>query len=173
MTKSSTNFIGEITSNFPCLLNLEYGTILYESKKGYSLATAIVKSNIPYKPGIYLIYEYDISKHNLGKLLYVGKAGADKTGAINNHQLPKRLLATIKLKEEYWHHEKVPINKELTRDKGFPIMMEIDNIETILIFCFFSNITSDNKVDNLSNPLKLENEINTKLKNRPLKWSKR
>jgi hypothetical protein len=52
-------------------------------------------------------------------------------------------------------------------------MMEIDNIETILIFCFFSNITSDNKVDNLSNPLKLENEINTKLKNRPLKWSKR
>lgn len=173
MTKSNNIFISEITSNFPCLLNLEYGTILYDFEKDFSLATAIVKSNIPYKPGIYLIYEYDIGKHNLGKLLYVGKAGANKVGAINNHQLPKRLLATIKLKEEYWHHEKVINNKELTRDKGFRIMMEIDNIRTILIFCFFSNITLDDKVENLSNPLYLEKEINKILKYRPLKWSKR
>ena len=173
MIESRKTFVNEITNNFPCLLNLEYGTILYDLKNDISVATAIVKSNIPYKPGIYLIYEYNINKNYLGKLLYVGKAGADKTGKINNHQLPKRLLATIKLKEEYLSHKKVTHSKEITRDKAFPIMMEVDNIKTILIFCFFSKITLDYKVDSHTNPLKLESEINKNLKTRPLKWSKR
>jgi len=171
MTQTNKSFVNEILINFPCLLDLEYGIISYDFKNDVSVAAAIVKSNIPYKPGVYLIYES--LENYLGKLLYVGKAGADKIGVINNHQIPKRLLATIKLKEEYWHHEKVNVSKEITRDKAFPIMMEVDNIKTILIFCFYSKITSDYKVDSQTNPLKLENEIYKNLKIRPLKWSKR
>ena len=52
-------------------------------------------------------------------------------------------------------------------------MMEIDKIKKIIIFCFFSKINLNSKVDNFSNPLKLESEINKNLNNRPLKWSKK
>lgn len=162
--------IKNIILEYPFLKNLESTSIVYNTKADASLASSIVKSNVPYKPGVYLIYE--LKENDIGELLYVGKAGADKNGKINNHQIPKRLLATINLKEKYKHHPEVANRKELTRDKAFPIMMKIDNILAIKIFCFFSKISDDFEVEKESNPLALERIINKSLKTRPLKWAK-
>lgn len=163
------NLTDSVTNTFPILKKLENKIILYDKNKSVSLATSIVMSNISYKPGVYLIYEFDSKSNALNELLYVGKAGADSSGKISNQQLPSRLVATIKLKEEYHNHKNANKSKEMNRDKAFKIMMDIDNIETIIIFCFFTEISNEFK----SNPLEVEKKINKMIKNRPLKWAKR
>ena len=165
------NHIQSLIEKYPILKKLECSTIIFNTKTDTSLASAIVKSNVPYKPGVYLIYEF--KDNELGELLYVGKAGTDSNGKINSHQVPKRLLATIQIKEEYMNHPKINNRKEMTRDQAFPIMMEMDELIAIKIFCFFSNISNHSKVEKESNPLFLEKEILNRISNRPLKWAKR
>lgn len=160
-----------IESEYPFLKDLEYASFVFNYKHDISLAAAIVKSNIPYKPGVYLIYSFNNNKIN--DLLYVGKAGADEKGTINTHQIPKRLLATINPIEKYRTH-KMPNSKDVTRNIAFPIMMEVDSIEAIKVFCYFSNISDDSKVEINSNPVNLERAINKILKKSAIKpkWAR-
>jgi uncharacterized protein (DUF2249 family) len=51
-------------------------------------------------------------------------------------------------------------------------MMEVDNISSIKIFCFFSKIGKDFKVLMEHNPLELENQIRNNLTDKP-EWAKR
>jgi len=152
---------------FPLLKELEYKELVYQGKTHPSLAAGVVNANLPYKPGVYLVYDY--SENKLGKLLYVGKAGVNKEGEINAHQIPKRLLAVCYPPEKYLKKIK---SKHPSRNSAWPIMMEIDKISSIKIFCFFSNIGADFKVLMEYNPLELENQIRNNLTDKP-EWAKR
>ena len=159
--------IESILVQFPLLKELEYKELVYQGKTHPSLAAAVVNANLPYKPGVYLVYDY--SENKLGKLLYVGKAGANKEGEINAHQIPKRLLAVCYPPKKYLKKIK---SKHPSRNDGWPIMMEVDNISSIKIFCFFSKIGKDFKVLMEHNPLELENQIRNNLTDKP-EWAKR
>ncbi len=161
-----------IESFYPYLKELEQSYFVFNREEDPSLAAAIVKSNLPYRPGIYLIYA--LNNNEIYDLLYVGKAGADQNGTINTHQVPKRLLATINPHDKYRTHKNMPNRIDVTRNIAFPIMMEVDRITSIKVFCFFSNITEDMKVEAKSNPVYLEREINKTLKRLEIKpkWAK-
>lgn len=161
-----------IKSQYPFLNELEHYSFIFNYKEDPSLAAVIVKSNLPYKPGVYLIYS--LYNNEICDLLYVGKAGADQNGTINTHQVPKRLLATITPHDKYKTHKDMPNRIDVTRNIAFPIMMEVDKITSIKVFCFFSNITDDMKVETKSNPVFLEREINKILKRLEIKpkWAK-
>ena len=140
----------ELFNDFYFLKELEFKKIIYHRNDHPSLASAIVEANIPYKPGIYMVYGY--TKNNtLGNLLYVGKAGADKNGKINAHQLPKRLLAVCYPPEKYL--DKLCC-KHPSRNEAWPTMMEHDNIDAIKIFCFFSKIKILSIFNNITQVLK-------------------
>jgi len=156
-----------IKSHFPFLKGLESQEIIFNKERHPSLASAIVDAKLPYKPGVYLVY--DFNNNELGDLLYVGKAGADKAGKINAHQLPKRLLAVCYPPKKYLTGIK---SKHPSRNKAWPKMMEEDKIDSIKIFCFFSRIDANFRVDIQSNPLTLESEIRKMLNTKPL-WAKR
>lgn len=159
--------IKNIIIQFSILKDLEYREVIYD-KAHPSLAASIVFANIPYKPGVYLVYNY--SEEKLGELLYVGKAGADKAGNINTHQLPKRLLAVCYPPMKYSDCFVQP-PKHHSRNEAWPRMMEKDKITSIKIFCFFSKINEEFKVELNSNPLLLESKIINLLKTKPL-WAK-
>lgn len=155
---------------FPFLKDLESQEIIFEPDRDHSLAAVIVKSNVPYRPGVYFVYKNSPNKE--GQLLYVGVAGSDKNGKINSHQLPKRLLAVCYPPKRYL----IGINKKnLSRNELWPVMMKIDEISAIKILCFFSPVGEDYKVQKGKIPLELEKLINTKLKEQNISqpWSKR
>lgn len=160
----------KIINQFPFLKDIEYKEFVYQPVIHVSLAAAIVSANLPYKPGVYLVYDYTNNK--LGKLLYVGKAGADKDGNINTHQIPKRLLAVCYPPERYLRGIE---KKHITRNEIWPIMMKQDNITAIKVFCFFSTITANFKVKESTIPQKIEDAINEILKYKKINqpWSKR
>lgn len=161
------NFIVEL---FPFLMGLEYKEFLFHSQEKISLAEVVVNANLPYRPGIYLVFDY--SGNKLKKILYVGQAGADKNGNLNSHQIPKRLLAVNYPPTRYLNIIK---DKNPNRNVAWPKMMEIDKIETIKIYCFFSPIDDHFKVQKTKIPLKLEKSIIAILKEKKIKlpWSKR
>ena len=159
--------INKIIAQFSFLKGLEYKVVLF-NKSYSSLAAAIVGANLPYKPGVYLVYNY--SEDKLGELLYVGKSGADKVGNINTHQLPKRLLAVCYPPLRYSDKLSHP-PKHHSRNDAWPMMMEQDGINSIMIFCFFSKINEHYMVESESNPLTLESKINDLLEVKPL-WAK-
>lgn len=151
----------------PVLKELEVIEFIYNRENHPSLASAIVNANLPYKPGVYVVYDY--SENKLGELLYVGKAGSNKEGNINTHQIPKRLLAVCYPPVKYLKKMK---SKHPSRNDAWPIMMEVDKISSIKVFCFFSKIGSDFKVLKEHNPLTLEKHIIEKIKDKPY-WSKK
>jgi hypothetical protein len=159
-----------LIKQFPFLKDLASQEIIFEPDRDDSLAAVIVKSNVPYRPGVYFVYAN--SKDKEGKLLYVGIAGSDKNGRINSHQLPKRLLAVCYPPEKYL--EDMP-KKNMSRNELWPVMMKKDGISAINILCFFSPIGEDNKVKKGKIPLELEKLINAKLKEQNISqpWSKR
>jgi hypothetical protein len=160
----------EVLEQFPFLQNLEYKEIIFQPDIHVSLAATVVNSNLPYKPGIYLVYNYSLKK--IGQILYVGIAGSDKSGNINTHHLPKRLLAVTYPPDKYLN--KI-LSKHPNRNDAWPIMMQIDNIQAIKICCFFSPIKEDFKVDDSKLPIDFERQINKILKKSKIKqpWSKR
>lgn len=158
-----------VLETFPFLKSLEHKEFIF-STSGPSLAEVIAKSDLLYKPGVYIIYSYN--NRELGNLLYVGMAGADKEGNINSHQLPKRLLAVAYPPVKYLN--KMP-SKHTTRNDAWPIMMKMDNINAIKVFCFFSPIKKDFKVHESAIPINLERSINKILIEKGINqpWSKR
>ena len=163
----------KISKDFLFLTDLKSREFVYNRNNSHSLAEVIAVSDIPYQPGIYLVY--DFSKGELGDLLYVGKAGANKYGKINTHQLPKRLLAVCYPPDKYLKDEryknKFSTRKDVCRYDAWPKMMEIDNIDSIKIFCYFSKIINY-QVSEDSNPLKLEAELRKIYKSIP-SWAKK
>ena len=158
-----------IFEKIPLVKRLYCIDFIYQLQPNSSFASAIVSANLLYKPGIYFVYGYN--QNQLRELLYVGKAGADKDGVINTHQLPKRLLGVCYPPAKYLKKIK---SKHPNRNYAWPIMMQIDNIDTIKVFCFYSKINNNQKVDMDSNPLILERQINQILKQENIKplWSK-
>ncbi|MCF8374164.1 MAG: hypothetical protein K9H64_21255 [Bacteroidales bacterium] len=150
------NILLELENSIPALKKLQSRELIYSSDN-CSYAGFIAKSQLPYSPGIYLVFNYD--SKNYEDLLYVGKAGVDKSGRINAHQLPKRLLATIVPPEKYRQKSFELTKKYLTRVKAWPIMMDIDEISTIKIVCYFSEINIDCVVNEQFNPVFLEKKI--------------
>ena len=162
--------IENLIEQFPFLKDIEYKEFVYEPVVNGSLAASIVSANLPYKPGVYIVYNY--SDYKLGNLLYVGMSGADKDGSINTHQIPKRLLAVCYPPKKYLKEIK---SKHPTRNEAWPKMMKMDSITAIKVFCFFSPITANFKVHESAIPMHLERSINKILFEKKIKqpWSKR
>ena len=162
--------VKSILKQYSFLQDLDFIEFVFQPDIHGSLAAAIVNANLPYRPGVYLVYNY--TENQLGNLLYVGIAGADKNGNINTHQLPKRLLAVTYPPDKYL--TKMP-SRHTSRNDAWPIMMEMDGIQTIKIYCFFSPIQTDFKVNESKLPIDLERSINKILKEKNINqpWSKR
>jgi hypothetical protein len=158
-----------ITEHFPFLKGMKSQEFEFHLKTHASFAAAIVDACLPYLPGVYLVYDYTNNK--LGDLLYLGKAGMDRDGTINTHQLPRRLLATINPTAKYRKHKDMPQSKDVTRNVAWPIMMKVDKIESLKIFCFYSKLT-DSRVHENDNPLIIEKRIRQLLHETP-KWARR
>lgn len=161
--------MNKLIEEFTFLTDLKHDVFEFNLKTRASLAAAIVGARLLYLPGVYLVYDY--TNNQLGDLLYLGKAGVDKDGTINTHQLPRRLLATINPMGKYRNHPDMPKSKDVTRNVAWPIMMEVDKIESIKIFCFYSK-TSDSLVKENDNPLTIEKRIRKLLHETP-KWARR
>ena len=65
----------------------------------------------------------------------------------------------------------MPKSKDVTRNIAWPIMMEIDKISAIKIFCFYS-VIKNSIVTTETNSLVIESQIRSNLKTKP-KWSLR
>jgi len=159
--------IDEITERFKDLNGLSADYFIFNRTIHPSFAAAVANADLKYNPGIYLVYssENDIPE----KPLYIGKAGANKSGEINSHQLPKRLLAVCYPPKRYSNI----INKSHpSRNYAWPLMMEHDGIKSIIIFCFYSNINNQFTVEEASNPLILERGIRGQLESIP-QWAKK
>lgn len=159
-----------LIEQFPFLKDLKSQELIFESDRGHSLAAVIVKSNLPYCPGVYFVFNHSIG--NQDQLLYVGIAGADKNGNINTHQLPKRLLSVCYPPKKYLEGI---TRKHLNRNELWPEMMKKDGITAIKILCFFSPLGEDYKVQKGKIPFELEKLINAELKEQNISqpWSKR
>jgi hypothetical protein len=162
--------IENLIDQFSFLKHMENKVFVYRPEIHISLAASIISASLPYKPGVYMVYNY--SDNKLGNLLYVGMSGANKDGSINTHQIPKRLLAVCYPPIKYLKEIK---SKHPTRNEAWPKMMEIDNITAIKVFCFFSPITPNFKVHETYIPINLEQSINKILIGKGIKqpWSKR
>lgn len=160
----------EIIKHFPFLHDMEYKEFDFQPAKHNSLAAALVVANLPYKAGVYFVF--NCSNFQINNLLYVGIAGADKNGVLNTHQIPKRLLAVTYPPQKY---SKIMPSLHTTRNEAWPLMMKMDKISIIKICCFFSPINDDYKVHKSKIPLKLEKSINKILKEKKIKqpWSKK
>ena len=155
---------------FKFLEEYDCGYFIYSIDKG-NFQDPIVKNELKYCPGVYLVYDY--STNSLGDILYCGKAGADKKGYINKHQLPKRLLATCNLPINY-----PPLNgkiKDITRDKAWVHMMRFDNISSIIVFYFYTPVVEiDGELKAEPTPLVIEEKIHNIFKEEGVnrfKWS--
>lgn len=107
------------------------GIIKYNLKADLYHKT-IIDSNIPFKPGVYLIYAV---KNNVEKeLLYIGKAGHTKD-KLNAHPLPARLLAPEQV--PVWHKNYSRNTKRfLSRAKFMPEKVRYFKLDGINIYWF-------------------------------------
>lgn len=78
------------------------GVVILTNGKYY--AEDIYESNIPFRPGVYLVYSLNKEGEDQD-LLYYGKAGVTNNSGILNlnfHQLPERLLAASAYNIKKW-----------------------------------------------------------------------
>ena len=142
-----------------------------QSVKGYVLlknenkyAESIYESNIPYRPGVYLVYSLN-EKGEDKELLYYGKAGVtNNSGAphLNFHQLPKRLVATTPIPSS---HPEFGKKKEITRAALWPWFVKTKVVYGIKIYWFVTEWPKQNAND-------LEKKIKLQLKQTYPKWQK-
>ncbi len=141
---------------------LTNGDIVLTRNKNY--ADSIYESNIPYRPGVYLVYA--LNKEGVDSdLLYYGKAGVtDYSGKaiLNFHQLPKRLVATTKTPES---HPDFGHKKDITRAKLWPWYVNNLYIHGIKIYWFVTEWPNQNPND-------FEKKIKLQLKKNYPKWEK-
>lgn len=129
-------------------------------------ALEIYKANMPYRPGVYLVFSLD-EKGEDDKLLYYGKAGVTENGGnpiLNFHQLPKRLLATSKV--PYGHPDYDPNKKKsITRAKLWPWFVENRYVYGIKIYWYITEWPDQNPND-------FENRIKSQLRQNCPTWQK-
>jgi hypothetical protein len=90
--------IVKLKKRFNCLTALKKSGY-FDIQKDTNYAEAIIRAEIPYQPGVYLVFSLDISG-NENLLLYFGKAGVTSNKnrpSLNFHQLPARLLAATSI----------------------------------------------------------------------------
>jgi hypothetical protein len=146
-------FLQELTSK---------GVIVLYRNTNY--AEAIYSSNIPYRPGVYLVYSLN-EKGEDKELLYYGKAGVTNnsgTPYLNFHQLPKRLVATAPIPSCHPEFEK---NKKITRATLWPWYVENIYIYGIKIYWFVTEWPKHNPND-------FEKKIKLQIKQKCPKWKK-
>jgi hypothetical protein len=140
------------------------GKVLLTKNKGY--VEAIYESDIPFRPGVYLVY----SLNKEGKdqdLLYYGKAGVTNnsgTPKLNFHQLPERLLAATSVPEGYPGYD-ADIKKDITRAKLWPWYVKNIYKHGMKIYWFITEWPSQNPND-------FEKKIKLELKQKYPKWQK-
>ena len=140
------------------------GCIVLSPKKNY--AEAIYEANIPFRPGVYLVYS--LNKEGLDKdLLYYGKAGVTNnsgTPNLNFHQLPERLLAATRIPEGYPGYND-RIKKDITRARLWPWYVSNIYKHGIKIYWFITEWPKQN-------PNVFEKRIKLELKQKYPKWKK-
>jgi hypothetical protein len=148
-------------SEFKCLKGRECERpVLFHEKMDY--AQAIYNANIPYRPGVYLVYSTTGQNYEDKELLYYGKAGVTKNGnkpSLNFHQLPIRLLAATKRPKEYMLSDK----NDVSRANLWPWYIERGCFEGIRIYWFITEWPTEN-------PNVLESQIKREL---PHTWKKK
>ena len=138
------------------------GELILTSEKNY--AEEIYKSNIPYRPGVYLVYALNNKGEDID-LLYFGKAGVtDYSGnsILNFHQLPKRLLATTQIPTT---HPDYKTKKDISRAKLWPWYVDNFFQNGIKIYWFITEWP-------IQNPNTFERKIKTHLKKNYPQWKK-
>jgi hypothetical protein len=138
------------------------GVVILKNGKNY--AEAIYESNIPYRPGIYLVYSLGINGEEQD-LLYYGKAGVtdnNGTPTLNYHQLPKRLVATTSIPSNHPDFEK---KKDITRAKLWTWYVENKFVYGIKIYWFIAEWPKQNPND-------IERKIKEQIKQKYPKWQK-
>jgi len=135
-------------------------------KRDSNYAQEIYNANIPYRPGIYLVFS--LNQNGSDKdLLYYGKSGvtnySDKP-TLNFHQLPLRLLATTKI--PVGHPEYDPkLKKDITRAKLWPWYVVNKFKHGIKIYWYITEWPDQN-------PNTYENRIKEYLKDKFPEWKK-
>ena len=152
-------------SDFEFLTQLKInGNFILKPKDSY--AEVIVNANIPYKPGVYIIFSID-ELENDDVLLYYGKAGVTinrNNSMLNFHQLPKRLIATTQTPDDY--KKKYPnTKKDITRAKLFPWYVENNFTYGIKIYWFITDWPNQN-------PNVFEKRIKETIKIKEPEWKK-
>lgn len=138
------------------------GVVILKSGKNY--AEAIYESNIPFRPGVYLVYSLN-KKGEDQDLLYYGKAGVTDNKSnpmLNYHQLPKRLVATTSIPSNHPEFEK---KKDITRAKLWNWYVENKFVYGIKIYWFITEWPKQNPND-------IEKKIKKEIKQKYLKWQK-
>jgi hypothetical protein len=137
------------------------GTIIL--KDGVEYAEAIYKANIPFRPGIYLIYSLNKEGEDQN-LLYFGKAGVTKNKnqpKLNFHPLPLRLIAATKRPQEF----KETKSADVTRAKLWPWYVKNNYKNGIKIYWYITEWPKQNPND-------FETKIGLELKEKYSKWKK-
>lgn len=138
------------------------GVIVLNNGKNY--AEAIFESNIPFRPGVYLVYS--LSKNGEDQdLLYYGKAGVtDNNGnpTLNYHQIPIRLVATTSIPS---NHPEFKKKKDITRAKLWTWYVENKFVHGIKIYWFIAEWPEQNPND-------IERKIKEEIKQKYPKWQK-
>jgi hypothetical protein len=132
--------------------------------QGDNYAESIHKSNIPFRPGVYLVYSLTESGDD-DELLYFGKAGVTDNSCkpkLNFHQLPIRLLAATLRPADC----KLSHSKFVTRAKLWPWYVDIKFKFGIKIYWFITEWPKLNPND-IERAIKFET-----LQNNP-KWKKK
>lgn len=140
------------------------GVVLLTLEKKY--AEAICESNIPFRPGVYLVYALN-KKGEERDLLYYGKAGVTNnsgTPHLNFHQLPERLLAATRIPEGYPGYD-ASIKKDITRAKLWPWYVSNIYKYGIKIYWFITEWPKQN-------PNEYEKKIKSQLRINYPKWKK-
>jgi hypothetical protein len=140
------------------------GNVILTIGKNY--AEAIYESNIPVRPGVYLVYSLN-EKGADQDLLYYGKAGVTNNNGrpyLNFHQLPERLLASTIVPKDHSDYD-VNIKKDITRAKLWTWYVENKFNYGIKIYWFITQWPSQNPND-------YEKKIKLELKEKYPKWKK-
>jgi hypothetical protein len=138
------------------------GVVILTNGKKY--AEAIYESNIPFRPGVYLVYSLNKEGEDQD-LLYYGKAGVTEHNGnptLNYHQLPKRLVATTSIPSNHPEFEK---KKDITRAKLWTWYVENKFVYGIKIYWFIAEWPNQNPND-------FEKKIELELKQKYPKWQK-
>ena len=133
-------------------------------KPNCDYASLLIESEIPYKPGVYLVYSIDQNNDD-DELLYYGKAGVTDNGGVprlNFHQLPARLVAAAIRPIDYPFSNK----KFVSRSKLWPWYVENIYHNGIRIYWFVVDWPT-------ANPIEIEKEIKKELSHKNSFWKKK